>query len=182
MVKKILIGVAAVLGLAIVGILGAASMQPESFAVKRSIEIKAPAEKAQALVADLHAWDKWSPWEKLDPAMKKTFSGAASGVGAVYEWTGNSDVGKGRMTITAVDPGKSVKIKLEFLEPFQATNDTEFTFAAAGEGTKVEWIMSGKNDNVMKKAMHMMMNMDKMVGGDFEKGLTALKGLVEKGS
>ncbi len=180
MVKKILIGVVAALALCVVGILIAASTQPEDFTVKRSTEIKAPAVKAHALVADLHAWDKWSPREKLDPAMKKTFSGAASGVGAVYEWTGNKDVGKGRMTITAVDPGKNVKIKLEFLEPWTATSDTEFTFAEAGETTKVEWTMSGKNTGVMAKTMSMMMNMDAMIGTDFEKGLAALKALAEK--
>lgn len=177
MLKKILIGVAVL----IVAVLGMAAMQPDTFTVQRSADVKAPADKVGALIADFHIWEKWSPWEKLDPAMKKTFTGANSGVGAVYEWTGNSDVGKGRMTLTSIDPGKSIKIKLEFLEPWTATNDTEFQLAVSGETTKVTWLMAGKNDGLMAKTMSMMMNMDKMVGGDFEKGLAALKGLAEKG-
>lgn len=180
MFKKIAKIVGIVLVVAILGVLGAASMQPEDFAVRRGGQIKAPAAKVEALITDFHSWANWSPWEKLDPAMKKTYTGAATGVGAVYDWTGNDDVGKGRMTITAVDPGKSVKIKLEFMEPWAATNDTEFTLAESGGATKIEWSMSGKNTGIMAKAMCLFMDMDKMVGGDFEKGLAALTALAEK--
>ncbi|MBM4342503.1 MAG: SRPBCC family protein [Deltaproteobacteria bacterium] len=173
--------IAIVFAVVVVGFLGYAAMQPEDFAVQRSTDIKAPADRVAALIADFHAWEKWSPWEKMDPAMKRTFSGPSSGVGAVYEWSGNSEVGKGRMTVTAVDPAKSLHIKLEFIEPWTATNTTVFTFAQAGDVTKITWTMRGKNEGLMAKAMCVVMDMDKMVGGDFEKGLASLKSLAEKG-
>ncbi len=173
--------VAIVIGVLIVACVGAAAMQPEDFSVQRSVDVKASPDKVAALIADFHIWEKWSPWEKLDPAMKKTYSGPSSGVGAVYEWAGNGDVGKGRMTVLSIDPGKSLKIKLEFLEPWVATNTTEFALAASGDTTKVTWKMSGKNEGLMAKFFGMCMNMDKMVGSDFEKGLAALKALAEKG-
>lgn len=173
--------VAIVLVVVIAGFLGFAAMQPEDFTVQRSMDIKASPDKVAALIADFHVWEKWSPWEKMDPAMKKTFSGPSSGVGAVYEWAGNSDAGKGRMTVTSVDPGKDVKIKLEFFEPWAATNATVFSFTPSGDATKVTWVMSGKNEGLLAKAACTVMNMDKMVGSDFEKGLAALKGLAEKG-
>ena len=181
MFKKIAMAVVAVVLVALVGTLAAASMQPEDFAIRRSTQIKGTAAKVEALITDFHSWDGWSPWNKLDPAMKKTYSGAATGVGAIYEWVGNSDVGKGRMTITAVEPGKSVTIKLEFIEPFAVTNTTVFALAESGDSTSVEWSMSGKNSDLMSKAVGMLMDMDKTVGGDFEKGLSALKGMAEQG-
>ncbi len=173
--------IAIVVAVLVVGCVAVTAMQPADFSVQRSTDVKAPADKVAALIADFHVWEKWSPWDKLDPAMKKTFSGPSSGVGAVYEWAGNSDVGKGRMTVLSVDPGKSVKIKLEFLEPWAATNTTEFTLAQTADSTKVTWTMSGKNEGLVAKFFAMCMNMDKMVGGDFEKGLASLKGLAEKG-
>ena len=140
----------------------------------------APPAEVFAHVNDFHKWADWSPWEKLDPAMKKTFSGAASGPGSVYEWTGNDQVGTGRMTLTDSTPSDLIRIKLEFLKPFEATNNTEFIFKPEGAGTKVTWNMAG-NNNFMAKAAGLFMNMEKMVGGDFEKGLAQLKTTVEAG-
>ena len=173
--QKILVGI----GVLVLAFLGVAMTQPDTFKVERSTEIAAPAEKSYALVADFHEWAKWSPWEKLDASMKKTFSGAPTGVGQVYEWEGNKDVGKGRMTLTAADPGKLVGIKLEFLEPFAANNALRFEFAAAGDRTTVHWIMEGESKGLLIKAMHLVMPMDSMVGGDFERGLAAMKTAAE---
>src|SRR5262249_7146798 len=131
-----------------------------------------------AQVNDFHAWPAWSPWEKLDPQMKKTFEGPASGVGAKYAWTGNDKVGEGRMTIEKSEKPSTVGIKLEFLKPFEATNATTFTFAPTAKGSKVTWAMDGEN-NFMAKAASLFMDMDKMIGGDFERGLTAMKTAAE---
>ncbi len=138
----------------------------------------APPEVAFALVNDFHQWNGWSPWEKLDLTMKKNFEGTAAGQGAIYSWVGNDKVGEGRMTITDSEPGKKVGIKLEFLKPWTATNQTTFTFTAAGDKTKVLWAMDGQN-NFAAKAMSVFMNMDTMIGKDFEAGLAGMKGLAE---
>jgi hypothetical protein len=138
----------------------------------------APPQNAFALVNDFHAWAAWSPWEKMDPDMKKTFGGAPSGAGATYAWTGNKQVGEGKMTIEKTSPPSLVGIKLEFFKPFAATNQATFTFTPSGEGTKVTWAMDGEN-NFVGKAFSMFMDMDKMVGADFEKGLAAMKTLAE---
>ena len=127
---------------------------------------------------DLHKWGAWSPWAKLDPAMKETHEGAPAGTGAIYSWAGNSEVGEGRMMITESRPNELVRIKLEFLKPFAATNTTEFTFKPEGNQTAVTWDMTGEK-NYISKAMCMFVSMDKMVGGDFEKGLVALKSVSE---
>ena len=174
MLKKILIGVAALVVVLIVVI----SLQPATFKVERSATISAPAAVVFPFVNDLHRWPDWSPWEKMDPDMKRTHSGAASGVGAVYEWQGNDQVGEGRMTIEESRPNQYVGIKLEFIEPFAATNKVGFALAPADKGTTVTWTMDGHND-FMGKAMCLVMDMDAMVGGDFEKGLAALKTLAE---
>jgi hypothetical protein len=174
MLKKILLGLVA--ALAVFAIIVA--LQPSHFEVVRSVSIAAPAPVAFAHVNDLHEWDKWSPWAKLDPAMKVSHAGAPMGTGAVYSWAGNSDVGEGRMTITESRPHELVRIKLEFIKPFSATNTTEFTFKPEGNQTAVRWSMAGEN-NFVSKAMCLFMNMDKMVGGDFEKGLAALKSVSE---
>src|SRR5262249_50006170 len=147
MVRKILIGVAAVIVLFLIVV----ATQPSAAHVERSITIAASPESAFAQVNDFHAWAAWSPWEKLDPQMKKTFEGAKSGVGAIYAWAGNDKVGEGRMTIEKSDKPSSVGIKLEFLKPWTATNATTFTFAPAPEGTKVTWAMDGEK-NFMAKA------------------------------
>jgi hypothetical protein len=173
MLKKILVGVAALLVVLVVVV----SLQPSTFHVERSTTIAASPEAAHAQVNDFHAWREWSPWEKLDPGMQRTFDGAPSGVGAKYAWVGKKEVGEGRMTIEKSEPSEIV-IKLEFLKPFEATNTATFTFAKTTEGTKTTWAMDGKN-NFVSKAFHLVMDMDKMVGGDFERGLAALKAKAE---
>jgi hypothetical protein len=176
MLTKILI-VAAVL-LVVFGIIVA--LRPADFRITRTATMAAPPAAVFAEVNDLHRWIAWSPWAKLDPAMKQTHEGAPAGPGAVYSWAGNKDVGEGRMTITESRANEFVRIKLEFLKPFAATNATEFTFKPAGAGTEATWSMTGRN-NFMLKAVGLFMNMDTMVGRDFEKGLTQLKSVVETG-
>ncbi|MFO0676206.1 MAG: SRPBCC family protein [Polyangiaceae bacterium] len=174
MLKKILIGVAVVVVLFVFAV----STRPDTFRIERFATMDAPPEIPFANVNDFHAWAKWSPWEHLDPAMTKEFEGPASGPGAKYHYTGNGDVGEGRMTIDSAEKPSRVAITIQFLKPFEATNQVTFTFAKAGDGTKVTWTMDGKN-NFVSKAMGMFMNMDKLVGGDFEKGLAALKTVSE---
>lgn len=176
MLKKILIAVGAVLALFSIVV----SLQPATFHVERSLTMLAPPEAVRAQVDDFHAWKAWSPWERLDPSMKRGFDGAASGVGAKYAWAGNQEVGEGRMTIERSDPSQVV-IKLEFLKPFAATNTATFTFAASAEGTKTTWAMDGTNDFI-GKAFHLLMNMEKMIGPDFERGLVAMKVAAEAAS
>ena len=174
MLAKILIGIAAVLLVFAVVV----AFQPADFQVVRSIKVSAPPPVVFSEVNDFHRWDAWSPWAKLDPAMKQTHEGAPAGVGAIYSWAGNSDVGEGRMTIIESKPNELVRIRLEFLKPFAATNTTDFTFKPEGPQTAVTWTMAGEK-NYISKAMCMFVSMDKMVGGDFEKGLTALKSVAE---
>ena len=175
MLKKIAYIVAAI----VVLILGMAALQPSTFSVKRSITIKAPAEKIVPLVSDFHQWALWSPWEKLDPAMVRTFSGAASGKGAVYGWNGNSEVGEGRMEILDVKGNASVDIKLDFMRPMEGHNDCLFTFDSKGDSTTVNWTMSGPVP-FMSKIMTVFVTLDRMIGPDFEKGLSQLKAVAEK--
>jgi uncharacterized protein YndB with AHSA1/START domain len=174
MLKKIGIGVAAALLVLVVVI----ATRPSTFRIERSTKIAASPDAIFALINDFRAWQGWSPWEKLDPAMKKTHSGAPSGTGAVYSWAGNDEVGEGRMTITNSSPPKRVEIKLEFLKPWEATNTTLFTVEPGEGGSNVTWAMEGKN-NFASKAFGLFMDMDAMVGKDFEKGLGAMKALAE---
>jgi hypothetical protein len=174
MLKKILIGVGALLGLLLVVI----ALQPETFHVERSISMAASPDAAFAQVNDFHAWSAWSPWEKLDPTMKRSYDGAAQGVGAKYAWVGNKDVGEGRMTIEQSEPSSKVVIKLEFLKPFAATNTATFTFTKTPAGNKTTWAMDG-NNNFVSKAFSLVMNMDKMIGPDFERGLAGIKAAAE---
>ena len=174
MIKKILIGLAIVILLLVVVI----ALQPSTYRVERSATMNAPAPAVFAQVNDFHKWNAWSPWAKLDPAMKQTFEGAPAGTGVVYTWAGNSDVGEGRMTINESRPSDLVKIKLEFLKPFAANSDTTFTFQPEGNQTKVTWTMVG-DKNFIAKAFGLVMNMDKMIGADFEKGLAQMKSVVE---
>lgn len=174
MLKKILLGIAAVLVVFAIVV----AFQPANFRVVRSATIAAPPAAVFAEVNDFHRWNAWSPWAKLDPAMKQTHEGAPAGTGAIYSWAGNSEVGEGRMTITESRPGELIRIKLDFIKPFAATNPTEFTFKPEGNQTAVTWTMTGEK-NYISKAVCMFMNMDKMVGGDFEKGLASLKTITE---
>jgi len=175
MFKKILLGILVL----VVAVLAFATTKPDSFSVERKTSINAPPEKVFANINDFHAWDAWSPWAKLDPAMKTTISGAPSGPGSVYEWSGNSDVGSGRMEITGATPSSNVTIKLDFMEPFESHNMTVFSLAPTASGTDVTWTMSGPSP-YMSKLMAVFMSMDKMIGGDFEMGLAQLKAVSEK--
>jgi len=178
MIKKILLYGIVVVVLIIAIFCVVVAMQPAHYQVERSAIINAPAPVVFAQVNDFHKWETWSPWEKIDPNMKKDFSGSAAGNGAVYSWIGNKDVGEGRMTITESRPSDSIKIKLEFIKPFAATNATDFTFTPHGNQTNVKWTMAGDN-NFIGKAFCLFMDMDKMVGGDFEKGLAQMKTVAE---
>lgn len=175
MLKKI----ALVIVVLVAALLAFAATKPDSFRVQRTASIKAPPEKIFPLISDLKRWNAWSPWEKLDPAMKRTHSGAASGKGAVYEWAGNGEVGAGRMEIVAAAPPSAVKIKLDFLKPFEAHNFAEFTLEPNGDGTNVTWAMYGPNTYV-SKLMSVFFSMDSMVGKSFETGLANLKAATEK--
>jgi hypothetical protein len=152
--------------------------RPADFCITRSATMSAPPSTAFAQVNDFHHWDAWSPWAKLDSTMKQTYEGTPSGAGAIYSWNGNNKVGEGRMTILESRPSDFIRINLEFMRPFKATNTADFTFKPEDTKTLVTWSMSGKS-NFMLKAMKLFMNMDKMVGGDFEKGLAAMKAVVE---
>ncbi len=155
-----------------------AAMQPAQFRVTRSATISAPVSTVFAQVNELGKWAAWNPWQQKDPAMNVTFSGPPAGAGASYSWAGNKDVGEGRLTITESRPHDLVRLRLEFLKPFAATNAAEFNFKAEGDHTSVTWTMTGRN-NLFAKALHLVMNMDKMVGGEFEKGLAAMKTVAE---
>jgi uncharacterized protein YndB with AHSA1/START domain len=147
--------------------------RPGEFRISRSRTLAAPPEVVHAYVNDFNKWPEWSPWEKLDPTMKKQISGPPTGPGSSYHWAGNNKVGEGRMTILDSRPPESVTLRLEFMRPWKAVNTTQFDFARSGPGTSVTWAMTGTH-NFMAKAFGMFMNMDKLVGTDFEKGLASL--------
>jgi Polyketide cyclase / dehydrase and lipid transport len=174
MLKKI----GLVLVVLVAGLLAFAATRPDSFSVERRILIKAPAEKIQPLVADFHRWADWSPWEKLDPAMKRTFSGPQAGVGAIYGWQGNGEVGSGRMEVKSATPDR-LSIQLDFIEPFEGHNTADFVFAPQEGGTEVRWLMYGPATYITK-LMGVFVSMDSMIGKDFEKGLAQLKAVAEK--
>jgi uncharacterized protein YndB with AHSA1/START domain len=159
--------------------LAAAGNKPNTFRVQRTTCIEAPPEKIFALISDFHSWGHWSPYEKLDPAMKKTHTGASSGNGSVYEWEGNNKVGKGRMEITQVVPASKVIIKLDFIKPIEGHNIAEFTLESKGDSTNVTWAMHGPSPYIMK-LMGIFFSMDRMVGKEFDAGLANLKALTEK--
>ena len=172
--------IAAIVVVAVIAaILGLAASKPNTFRVERSTNIKAPPEKIFAIVNDFHNWGAWSPWEKLDLAMHKAHSGAGSGKGAVYEWDGNKKVGQGRMEIVESSPPRKLVIKLDFFRPFTSHNTAEYTFVPQGDATHVTWAMYGPN-LFMGKVMCLFMNMDAMIGKDFETGLANLKAVAEK--
>jgi uncharacterized protein YndB with AHSA1/START domain len=170
---------AIVVVIAIAGLLGFTATRPDSFSVQRTATIHAPADKVFGLINDFHRWGEWSPWEKLDPAMKRTFGGPAAGPGAVYQWTGNSKVGAGRMEILDAAPASKIEIKLDFIEPFEGHNIAEFTLAPQGENTDVVWTMRGPAPFI-SKLMGVFVSMDSMIGKDFEAGLANMKGAAEK--
>lgn len=157
-----------------------AARRPDEFAVRRTADIKASPDRVFGLINDFKQWPKWSPWETLDPNLKRTLSGTEAGRGSVYEWQGNKQVGAGRMEILDSVPHSRIDIKLSFFKPFRAENRTTFTITPIDGASRVIWEMAGTN-NFMFKLMGLMMNMDKMVGTDFEKGLAAMKAEAERG-
>ena len=176
---KLLGWIAAVIVVVVAGVLIYAATQPDSFRVQRSASIKAPPDKVFAMINDLKAWAGWSPYEKKDPAMKRTFGAITAGKGATYAWQGDSNVGEGRMEIVESAPPNKVVIKLDFLKPFEAHNTAEFTLEPKGEGTLVTWAIYGPSAYVTK-VMGLLFNIDTMIGRDFEAGLADLKTAAEK--
>jgi hypothetical protein len=172
-----LIGGLVVLAIAVILIL--AAIKPSTFIVERSVTVNATPEKIAPLINDFHRWEAWSPWAKLDPAMKTTFSGPPSGVGSVYEWEGNNKVGKGRMEMRVDQPSK-ISIKLDFLKPFESHNTADFVLQPQGDTTRVTWVMYGPLTFIPGKLMSVFTTMDNMVGDDFQRGLANLKATVEK--
>jgi hypothetical protein len=176
--------IAVVLAIAIAAILILAASKPNTFSVERAISVKAPPEKIFPLINDFHQWVSWSPYENKDPAMKRSYSGAESGKGAVYGWDGNSNVGAGRMEILETQiletsvPSK-ILIKLDFFKPFEGHNTAEFTMLPQGDATNLNWVMRGPAPFI-SKLMQVFMNLDHMIGKDFEVGLANLKKLTEK--
>lgn len=162
-----------------VAVLVYAATKPDTFRVQRSISIKAPPEKIFAILNDFHLSESWSPYEKKDPAMKRNFSGALNGKGAVYDFHGNKEVGKGRLTITDTSPPSKVTIALDMVEPFEAHNIIEYTLQANSEATDVTWAMNGQCPYIAK-VMSIFFDMDRMIGKDFEAGLASLKTLTER--
>ena len=174
MLIKALFGLSAVA----VALVGVVATRPSEYRVSRTTSIAAPPSAVFAQVNDFHNWSAWNPWGKIDPAMTQAFAGEASGKGAVYTWVGNREVGEGRMTIVESSPHERIRIALEFFKPFAGTSEAEFTFRPTAEGTTVTWSMTGAN-NFMAKAIHMVIDMDRMIGGNFEKGLAHMKSVVE---
>jgi hypothetical protein len=169
MLAKLLVALAVIVVVFVVVV----ALRPAEFRIARTATIPAPAPVVFGHVNDFHSWEAWSPWAKRDPGMKKTFEGAPAGAGAIYSWAGNNGVGEGRSTIVESRPDELIRIKLEFVRPFAATNTAEFTFQPEGDRTVVTWSLAGRH-NFMGKAVGLFMNMDKMVGHDFETGLAQL--------
>lgn len=178
-VKKIVIGVLAASAVLIGGVLLVAAMQPTDFLVTRSASMAAPPARVFQQVNNFHAWEAWSPWAKLDPNAKAFFEGPESGVGAQFTWSGNDKVGEGTQTIVESKPDERIDIRLDFKRPMEDTSAVEFLFKPEADKTNVTWNMRGKK-NFVSKVFCLFLNMDKMVGGDFEKGLASLKTVVEK--
>lgn len=176
--KKIIFGALIVFAGAVAAVLIIASTKPDTFHIQRSITINTKPAKIATHIVDFRKWTSWSPYEKYDPAMKRTYSGSAIGKGAIYEWNGNSDIGAGRMEIRDVTPSR-IAIKLDFIRPMEGHNTAEFIFEPRGGSTVVTWDMHGPT-SFIGKIIHVFMNMDKMIGKDFEAGLGNLKSLAEK--
>jgi uncharacterized protein YndB with AHSA1/START domain len=174
MLKKITITVVVL----IAALLIYAATRPDTFRVERTASMKAPPEKVYAVLSDFQKWGAWSPWEKKDPAMKRTFGATTSGKGATYAWEGNKEVGKGSMEIVEAVPPSLLRLKLDFLEPFEAHNNVEYTLTPKGELTTVSWVIHGPMPYI-SKLMCIFVSMDSMIGKDFEAGLANLKAVVE---
>lgn len=171
--------IAVVLAIAIAAVLVLAATKPNALRVQRAITIKAPADRIFPLINDFHQWVTWSPYENKDPAMKRTYSGAGSGKGAVYDWEGNKNVGSGRMEILDTSAPSKIVIKLDFFKPIEGHNTAEFTMLPQGDVTNLTWVMHGPAV-LMTRVMQVFINLDHMIGRDFEVGLANLKQLTEK--
>ncbi|WP_213286869.1 SRPBCC family protein [Bradyrhizobium sp. sGM-13] len=171
--------VAVILAIVVAIVLILAATKPNTLRVQRAISIKAPAERIFPLISDFQQWRSWSPYEEKDPAMKRTYSGAERGKGAVYAWDGDKNVGSGRMEILEAAAPQKIVIKLDFFKPFEGHNTAEFTMLPQGDGTHVTWLMHGPA-NFMSRLIQVFMNLDRMIGRDFEAGLANLKTLTEK--
>lgn len=175
--KKLLIALGAFAALVVIFVIVVA-MQPSTFRISRSATMAAPPAAIFPHINELKKWQPWSPWMKLDPNAKSTFEGPAGGKGAVMTWAGNNEVGEGKMTIVESKPNELVRFQLEFYKPMAGVSEAEFTFKPEGEQTTVTWAMSGTNDFI-GRAMCLIMDMDKMVGGQFENGLASIKAIVD---
>ena len=176
---EVIVFIAIILAIVIALALILAAGKPDTFRLTRTAVVKAAPETIFPLIADFHEWSKWSPWENRDPALKRTFSGAERGTGAVYAWDGNKNVGAGRMEIIDASSPSKIIIKLDFFKPFEGHNTAEFTFVPQGDVTLVTWAMYGPAP-FMSKVMQVFVNMDTMIGKDFEAGLASLKKFTEK--
>lgn len=179
MLKKILLGAGALIVIAIVVVLGLAAMKPDTFHFERSTEINAAPETIFPLIADFHKWPTWSPYEKLDPDMAREYGGPDTGPGAHYTWKGDSNAGEGRMEILREDAPNEIVIQLDFVAPFEAHNIATFSLVPEGDATKVTWTLDGPAD-FMTKIIHTLIDMDVMIGAQFDEGLANLKAEVEK--
>ena len=174
MLKRILLALVVIVAVLVVVV----AIQPAEFQVTRTATMAAPAPVVFAQVNDFRKWEAWNPWARIDPAMKQTYAGAPAGMGAVYTWAGNHEVGEGRMTIIESRPSDLIRVRLDFAKPFAGTSVAEFTFKPAGERTAVTWSMRGTNTFVAK-AIHLVVNMDRMLGGQFDQGLAQMKSVAE---
>lgn len=168
-----------IIAIAIAAVLIYAATRPDDFRIERSTSIKAPPERIFSLLNSFHQWEIWSPWEKVDPQIKRTYSGAESGRGATYAWQGNRNIGEGRMEIIESIPNSKLLIKIDFLKPFEAHNTIEFTMEPQGESTRVTHAMFGRSPFI-SKVMGLFCSMERMVGPKFEEGLASIKGMAEK--
>jgi uncharacterized protein YndB with AHSA1/START domain len=175
-----LVKIVAALAVIVIGFVAFVATRPSEYRVARTVTMAAPASAVFAQVNDFHRWGAWNPWAKIDPTMKQTYEGAPAGPGAVYTWAGNKEVGEGRMTVTESRPNDLVRINLEFLKPFAGRSTAEFTFRREGDRTAVTWSMVGQA-NFIAKIIHLFVDMDTMIGGNFERGLADLKSIVEAG-
>lgn len=175
--KKIALIILGFVTFAVLLVLGLACTKPDTMKVERSISISQAPEKIVPLVDNFHNWLKWSPWENIDPQMKRSFSGSESGKGAIYNWDGNDDAGAGRMEILDSSPS-AVAIRLDFSRPFEGHYQTSFSLEPNGAATKLSWIMTGPN-TFLSKIIQVLLDMDQMIGGQYEKGLSKLKQLAE---
>ena len=178
MLKKILLALVALVAV----FAGYVALQPGAYSVTRSATIAAPPEAVYAHISNLRRWDAWSPWAKRDPNAKATFAGPEDGPGAAFTWSGNDEIGEGTMTIVDAQPARAVKIKLDFVKPFPATSDVAFVLQPEGQGTRVTWSISGEQGFIARAFCTLLrVDLDQMIGSDYEKGLVALKAVVEAG-